>query len=156
MANKPKPPPLDDESASAASGELPAAESGKATAEDAALAAAKERARLAEDAALAASASAPPPVSPPTPSPASDEPGAIIVDSSGVMYARPDPTKPLSLTASVVLGNWFGSFNGKPAHVRHGTPIAALPSALVQAIRSTRKQSVGVLPPKAPSNPFTP
>lgn len=82
-------------------------------------------------------------------------PGALISETTGDFIARPDPTKPLG-TGAVVIGNWYGTYDGKAAHVKHGTPISELPSALVELITNTRRQRVGPLPPKQPDNPHTP
>lgn len=98
---------------------------------------------------------------PAVPVDASAKPGALISQRSGQYLARPDPTKPISTTEPVVQGNWVGRYededgNPCPAHVKHGTPLSALPRDLVREIVGTRKQVVGVLPPKQPDNPFTP
>lgn len=158
-ANRPKPPPLDDAApedavdAPAAVDAVPLATSGRATADDADAAA--------RDAAAAARKAAAPP-DPPRPAdatptaPDDDRPRALISDASGVYVARPDPTRPISLTAAVVNGNWCGQHKGKQAHVKHGTPIDDLPVALQRSIRETRGQVVGPLPPKPQQNPFTP
>jgi hypothetical protein len=84
-----------------------------------------------------------------------ETPGALITDATGIFVARPDPTKPLGETV-VCIGNWYGSYDGKPAHVKHGTPLSELPSALVDAITNTRGQRVGPLPPKEPPNALAP
>lgn len=178
--NKPKPAPLDDEQANPSNADIPHAESGKATADDAKLADARDAA-AARDAALgdatAAARTEPAPAAPEvtraanklaggiaipaTPVDVDAAPGAVIAARSGQFVARPDPTKPISTTEPVVLGNWVGRYHDDEgescaAYVKHGTPISGLPSDLAQAIVETRGQVVGPIPPKAPPNPFTP
>lgn len=173
--NKPKPPPLDDEAAIVNAGGTDAAhaESGKATAEDAARAnadalreardadaARREAEALEAEATLEAEAEA-----------ARqrrqqrqqrrEKPTAQIIQRSDQFVARPDPSRPISATDDLVLGNWVGRYVGPdgqacPALVKHGTPIEALPRDLADAIRETRGQRVGPLPPRQPPNPFTP
>jgi hypothetical protein len=180
MSKKPTPAPLDDDAANPSNSDIPAAESGKATADDAKLADARDAA-AARDAALgnatAAARTEPAPAAPEvtkaanklaggiaipaSPVDVDAAPGAVIAARSGQYVARPDPGKPLSLTDDVVHGNWVGRYHDSdgepcPAYVKHGTPIAALPSDLAQAIVETRGQVVGPLPPKQPQNPFTP
>lgn len=181
MSKKPTPAPLDDENANPSNADVPHAESGRATEADVKLAAAKDAA-AARDAAIDEHATeartAPAPAAPEVTRaanklaggiaiPASpvdvddDRPRAVIADRSGQFVARPDPTKPISTTEPVVLGNWVGRYkdaagNDCPAYVKHGTPISGLPSDLAQAIVETRGQVVGPIPPKAPPNPFTP
>jgi hypothetical protein len=168
MANKPKPPPLDGAetdateppAASPAETDTPAATSGKATAADAAaadalvLAAASRAAAARQDFDEGRRAHL---VQTRTRVEHDDErPRALINDAPGVFVARPDPTRPISVTAAVVNGNWCGQYQGKPAHVKHGTPIEDLPNELQRAICETRGQVVGPLPAKPPENPFTP
>lgn len=153
---KPIPPPLDEGEQAALGGaslDTPHAESGRATPEDAQRADATDRA-----AAAAAASAAAPPAPPPAPAkaPAGKGPRALISSSSGQFVARPNPTEPPDPTVDVVICNWYGQHEGKPAHIKHGTPIGDLPPALQDAIRATRGQQVGPLPPKAPPNPFTP
>lgn len=150
MAAKPKPPPLDtDEAAAAATSDVPHAESGKATADDAAAAAA-ELAKLA--------ASQPPASETPQPpaQPTGERAKAVLVDSAGVLYARPDPSAPISLTEAVVNGNFYCSYRGKPAHVKHGTPASGLPDELLEQINRSNPDAIRPLPPKQPPNPFAP
>ncbi len=164
--NKPTPPPLDGNhndpseqhgtsgvhgSHGTADTDIPAATSGKADA-----AAADVQAR---DAALREAQAGhlpPPPPQPQMPPQPTGEPRALINNSGSVFVARPDPTRPISTTAAVVQGNWCGTFEGKTANVKHGTPIADLPKDLQKLIVETRGQVVGPLPPRQPQNPFTP
>jgi hypothetical protein len=169
MANKPKPPPLDGAETEptehgphgAAEHDIPAATSGKATAADAD-ATARDAAIEARDAAAAGARRDDdedrrrPRRTRVEREEDDDRPRALINNAAGVFVARPDPTKPISLTAPVVNGNWCGQYQGKQAHVKHGTPIEDLPSELQQLIVETRGQVVGPLPPKPQQNPFTP
>jgi len=172
MSKKPTPAPLDDEQANPSNADVPHAESGRATEDDVKAAGAREAAAL-RDAARNASAPVPPAVTVEAnklaggiavPAAAVDvdaRPGAVISQRSGQFVARPDPTKPISLTEAVVHGNWVGRYhddegNDCAAYVKHGTPLSALPRDLVRDIAETRGQVLGPLPPKAPQNPFTP
>lgn len=72
---------------------------------------------------------------------------AHVKETGDEVICRPPPGIHTSRLGDVVIGNWIGQHDGKSVRVFHGTPIRGLPRALVEKIRKTPDQRIGVYPP---------